>query len=121
MPWAVKRVVARRRNAAAVLARSLGRDWREHRPGVSVDRGVPVPVAGPLTALPILGAAATVDPPAAASADRPDLRDVEGDALTCALGLDPSDLAVVVASDVEFPEPADSSRRSHRRTVNAVT
>jgi len=74
MPWAAKKVVARRRNAAAVTAFSSGRDWREREAGVGIDRGVPVPVADPFPAgRLVLGAAAAVDPPTPAGGDRADL------------------------------------------------
>jgi len=97
---------ARRRNPAAVTARSSVRDWRERTSGVGIDRGVPVPVADPFPPGGLaLGAAAAVGPPPAAGGDRPDLLDVRVDELTWSFGGDPVGLAV--AGDVEVAEPAD--------------
>jgi len=76
---------------------------------VGIDGGVPVPVADPLLAGgEVLGAAAAVDPPAAAGRDGPDLLDVHVDELTWAFGQDPAHDPVAVPGDVEVSEPADA-------------
>jgi len=52
----------------------VGEGLRERDPGMGVDRGVPVPLADPLSPRGlVLGTATAMHPPAAASRDRPDL------------------------------------------------